>query len=394
VKILFVNQKCGFFGGVEQNVADTAVGLRAAGHRCVLAYGETTDIRSDDYAGIFDAHVACHELGEITDADSLREIVTREDPNIIYLHKVPDIRRLLPILHGRHTVMMVHDHDLCCPRRHKYSVWTGRVCHQPMGVACYLDAANIARGPHGVQWVSLREKAEVMRAHRVLDLLLVGSTFMRDELLCNGFAASQVRILAPQVQRHARAVSPVPHQGGILYVGQLIRGKGVDLLLEAFARHVPEGQLRIVGAGNAATRLHTQARNLGLQDRVQFLGWVNHDELDVLYQSAQVVVVPSRWPEPFGMVGLEAMSHARPIVAFAVGGITDWLHDGENGIAVPEQDIAAFGNAIQRLLRDNTLSCRLGEQGYQRFRAEYTFTNYIQVLHDLFSALSASSSTL
>ncbi len=389
MNILFVSRVCGFHGGVEQNVADTAAGLRTAGHRCVLACGEISSISPETYAGVFDSHSACRELGA-ADAEPFSDIVAREAPDVVYLHKVPALRPLLPSLHGRRSVMMVHDHDLCCPRRHKYYAWTGRVCHRPMGSICYWDAASVARGPSGLRWVSLRQKTEEMRAHRELDILLVGSTFMRDELVCNGFSQSQVRVLAPQVQLNAPHPTRIPERGDVLYVGQLIRGKGVDLLLEAIAGHTPEGKLRIVGTGNAEARLRAQSRKLGLQDRVQFVGWVDHVNLDTLYQSAQVVVVPSRWPEPFGMVGLEAMSHARPIVGFAVGGITDWLHDGDNGLSAPEQNTPALGRAIHRLMQDHALAVRLGEQGYRRYRDEYSFSRYVGNLEELFGLLCSS----
>lgn len=391
MKILFVNRKCGFFGGVEQNVADTAAGLRQAGHRCTLAYGEMTEMSTEAYAGHFDAVTACHELGAVN-AEALAAIMAREMPDVVYLHKVPQLAPLLPALRECPTMMMVHDHDLCCPRRHKYYAWTGRVCHRPMGLACYADAAFLARGPRGWRLVSLREKAGELRAYRGLALLLVASAFMRDELLGNGFTDTQVRVLAPQVRRQAAEPTPVPPGADVLYVGQLIRGKGVDLLLEAMARHVPAARLRIVGAGNAEARLRAQVQALDLQERVQFLGWVDHARLETLYRAARVVVVPSRWPEPFGMVGVEAMSYARPLVAFAVGGIPDWLHDGENGIAVPEQNVAALGQAIQRLVQDDALAGQLGAQGYLMYTAEYNFTHYIHSLAQQFTALARESS--
>jgi len=87
------------------------------------------------------------------------------------------------------------------------------------------------------------------------------------------------------------------------------------------------------------------------------------------------------------MVGLEAMSHARPLVAFAVGGIPDWLRDGENGLAAPEQNVAALGKAIQRMLRDDTLASLLGAQGYHIYMTEYNFAQYIRTLEAQFTAL-------
>ena len=69
------------------------------------------------------------------------------------------------------------------------------------------------------------------------------------------------------------------------------------------------------------------ASKLKISDRVVFTGRVDHEKLESYYAAARLVVVPSRWPEPFGMVGIEAMARGRPVVAFDTGGIGDWLED-------------------------------------------------------------------
>jgi glycosyltransferase involved in cell wall biosynthesis len=93
-----------------------------------------------------------------------------------------------------------------------------------------------------------------------------------------------------------------------------------------------------------------------------------------------VVVVPSRWPEPFGMIGLEAMRHGRPVVAFGVGGISDWLHHNHTGILVPEQDIEAMAQGIEQILLRDEFATRLGSNAYDRFVNHYAFDDYISRL--------------
>ena len=73
-----------------------------------------------------------------------------------------------------------------------------------------------------------------------------------------------------------------------------------------------------------------------------------------------MLVVPSRWPEPFGMVGIEAMARGRPVVAFANGGIPDWLDDGNTGFLVPAADITRMTSSIQALIDDVSLAARMG----------------------------------
>ncbi len=275
---------------------------------------------------------------------------------------------------------MVHDHDLCCPRRHKYYLLNGRVCHHKAGWRCYLDGAFLARTPTGVTWVSIGRKLKDMHRHRRLDALLVGSRFMKRELVQNGFPEEKVHIVPPVVRLEHLRPSPLPDEPRLLYVGQLIRGKGVDLLLRALTHVRCPFTATIVGTGNAEPHLRALCHRLGLDERVRFQGWVDHDDLDRFYREAKVVAVPSRWPEPFGLIGLEAMHHGRPVVAFAVGGIPDWLVHDVTGLLVPEQDVVTFGKAVERLLTHTDMAASYGRAARERVQKHYSFERYLDRL--------------
>ena len=91
-----------------------------------------------------------------------------------------------------------------------------------------------------------------------------------------------------------------------------------------------------------------------------FPGWVGPAERDRLLRESAVLVMPSRWPEPFGLVGLEAAAFGTPSVAFDTGGIRDWLTNDENGRLIdPASDTDGLGDAIAEILRDPALHCRL-----------------------------------
>jgi glycosyltransferase involved in cell wall biosynthesis len=391
MRILFANEKRGAFGGVEQNVLDTARGLRSRGHRCTLAYAESTGKNEAAWDEAFEASTPCNELfaGGASEAGrSLSEIGDGAD--VVYMHKVPSAAPFLDWVNRLNTVSlprlvrMVHDHDLCCPRRHKYFAHNGRICHQAAGWRCWLDLAFLEKsdGPLKVGFSPIGPKINEMRRNATLDALLVGSTFMREELLLNGFPDSRVHRVPPIVRPIDGEPTPPSSERSVLYVGQLIRGKGVDLFLEAFATLPNDVNATIVGTGNASEALQAQAAELGISDRVNFAGWVANEALDPLYRAARVVVVPSRWPEPFGMVGLEAMQRARPVVAFAVGGIPDWLEDGETGFLADEQDVETFASSIEKLLVDPDLAERMGRAGWQRARDDYSFESFLDAIEE------------
>ena len=220
-----------------------------------------------------------------------------------------------------------------------------------------------------------------MRANFELDALIVASEYMKEELLTNGCAPQRVHLLAPVVKLSLGCdPTPVPSSTQIVYVGQLLRGKGVDLLLEALSKVSVPFEATLIGAGNAEESLKAKADALGLAERVRFLGWTPNEELDAYYNAARIVVVPSRWPEPFGMVGLEAMMHGRPVVAFSVRGIPDWLENEVTGILVPEQDTTAFAAALDRLLTDHELATSMGQAAFDRVGTAFGFGPYMETL--------------
>lgn len=214
---------------------------------------------------------------------------------------------------------------------------------------------------------------------------------MAEELERNGFGAEQLAVLPPVLPsagsqpgsavpaRPSAAESPsTPPK--LLYVGQHIRGKGIDLMLRALARVERPWTLELLGEGNARSKLEALATTLGIQDRVHFRGWVDHDQLEDSYLSARALIVPSRWAEPFGMIGLEAMQRGRPVIAFAVGGIPDWCEHERTGLLVPEGDVAALALAVTRLLDDPALAKRLGDTARGRVAERFSFESYLDAL--------------
>jgi glycosyltransferase involved in cell wall biosynthesis len=391
VRILFVNEKLGWFGGVEQNISDTVEGLNLRGVECFLAWGEQTAREPERYRSLFRDTAPCREVGA-TKGEALADLADRLEADVVYLHKIPRVplpnewRRRLPV------VRMVHDHDLCCPRRHKYFVHNAHVCHHPAGWRCWLDLAWLDRdraAPLGFSVKALAPHRRERERNQTLDLCLVGSQFMHAELVMNGFAPSQVKILPPVVRRLPRDPKPVGDDPHIVFVGQLIRGKGVDLLIDALARIQVPWRATIVGEGNARPALEAQAQGAGLGERIRFAGWVANTAIDEYNASARVLAVPARWPEPFGMIGLEAMHHARPIVAFGTGGIPDWLEDGRNGFLVAERDCDGFALALTRLLADRQLAEKLGLEGWRRVRDEFSFEAYLDRLQELLKKVAA-----
>jgi glycosyltransferase involved in cell wall biosynthesis len=184
-------------------------------------------------------------------------------------------------------------------------------------------------------------------------LVIAASTALAESARALG--ARDVRVIPSGVDlpEEVGAAADPPH---VLYAGRLSAEKGVLELVEA-----AEG-LELVVAGDGPLR----ARVPGA------LGFVPHDELQGLYRRAAVVACPSR-REGFGVACLEAMAHARPVVATNVGGLRDLVVDGETGLVVPPRDPAALRAALRRLLSDDELRQRLGAAGRGRARDRFSW---------------------
>jgi glycosyltransferase involved in cell wall biosynthesis len=162
---------------------------------------------------------------------------------------------------------------------------------------------------------------------------------------------------------------PAPYDGGerrLLCVGRLIPIKGHIVLLRAFAeakRAVPDLELDVAGRGPLEPALRALAQELGIAGSVRFLGHVS--PIQGAIERSQVVVVPSMG-EGFGMVALEAMERARPVIAASIGGLGELVRDGETGLLVPPGESGPLRDAIVRLAGDPELASRMGEAGRRR----------------------------
>jgi glycogen synthase len=164
----------------------------------------------------------------------------------------------------------------------------------------------------------------------------------------------------------APALAPAPRpirEPRVLGFGRLVNDKGFDLAVQAFAMVVqrfPRARLVLVGEGDARPELERLAAASGLAGVVDFVGGVPPEDVPAVINAASLVVVPSRWDEPFGLVALEAALMARPVVAARVGGLVEVVEHGETGVVVDRDDHQALADAMLALLADPDAADRMG----------------------------------
>ncbi len=178
----------------------------------------------------------------------------------------------------------------------------------------------------------------------------------------------------------------------VLLVGRMSsaeRHKGHDELLEAWSAvrtRVPSAQLVVAGQGDDVGRYHAKARDLGIDRHVLFTGRVSEATLHALYETSAAYAMPAR-AEGFGLVYLEAMSHRLPVVASTADAAPEIVLDGETGFLIAPDDRGALVDRLVTLLEDEPLRRRMGEAGYARWRAQFSYARFQDRLREILRPL-------
>jgi glycosyltransferase involved in cell wall biosynthesis len=177
------------------------------------------------------------------------------------------------------------------------------------------------------------------------------------------------------------AISPLPQGTRILSVGRLLRSeqqKGFDTVIRALpsiAARVADVQYIIIGSGTDLERHKQLAREVGVSERVHFLGTVDEETLRHCYKSCDIFVMPSA-QEGFGFVYLEAMQFAKVVVAARSGGAPEVVEDQVTGRLVEYGNEDELAQALTELCLDPEKRTRLGSAGYQRLQERFTFAHF------------------
>jgi glycosyltransferase involved in cell wall biosynthesis len=229
----------------------------------------------------------------------------------------------------------------------------------------YLPLKKAPRLPvRLVKRLLLRCYRKVLCVSRFVQDCLASLRTWRNLVTCLHFINTDRFRPDPAVRRELRARLDLEGRFVVLFVGQLIDEKGVDLLLEAM-RELPENVvLWVAGDGARGDRYREQCQEWGLAERVRFLGLVSR--VQPYMQAADCLACPSDWAEAAGLVTLEAQACGLPVVASRIGGLPEYVCDQETGLLFPPRDRPALVHCLRRL-RDEPALCRaLGEQARER----------------------------
>jgi glycosyltransferase involved in cell wall biosynthesis len=256
-------------------------------------------------------------------------------PEVVHVHNVVNPSVLDWAARRPNGLLTVQDHRFFCPTRGKWTL-EGKVCRRPMTreacAPCFEDDAYFR------EILALTERRLAAARHLPITVL---SRYMRKELVAAGIAPQRVHIVSPFVY----GLDPGATASGppcVLFVGRLAEAKGVREAVEAWRRSGVELPLVLTGTGPLRGELAAQAARRE-EPALELLGWVERDRLSGLYRRARALLLTSRWQEPFGIVGLEALAFGVPVVAWESGGVAEW-HPGLG--LVPWGDVEGLASAL------------------------------------------------
>ncbi len=414
MRIAVVNWSRRRAGGVETYLGGVIPELLAAGHE--VAFWHEVDAPANRERIALPAEVVSWSVEELGAAGAL-EALRRWQPDLIYAHGMLNPALEALTLRVAPSVFFAHSYyGTCISGAKTFSRPVVTPCQRRFGWQCFLHYyPNRCGGLSPLTMLKeYRRQASRLELLHDYSAIVTHSSYIQSELIKHGLAASSAYKFpyyvhgshvmlaedaedAPsEAETSVADGSPARRDGRareLLFVGRMDVLKGGGVLLDALPLVAVElkqpMRLRMVGDGPARRTWEQRAARVQNEHaaslRVEFTGWVDGSQVETFLRECDLLVLPSLWPEPFGLVGPEAGLRGVPVAAFGVGGIPDWLADGVNGRIAPGDPPTAAGlaGAITDCLRDPARHTAMKRAAY-RMAQNYNMRNHLDALLDVF----------
>jgi len=382
MKILHVNMVLSG-GGLEQYLFQTFEELNKKDYKNIYLYGEDIGIDSSlPKAKTFFIQYVTHQHCKNLNAKlkMVQDILDKENPDLVLIHQVLNSYLIHLLTRQKPSIRFVHGFKLICPDGRKTLKTNGKICPFPLSYLCQARAYLFKCMPRNplIGLPLIHSCQRIVKIHQARSQIVVSSEFMKKILLYNGFQEKLINVIPLFTHLPDLETQSVSNNDSfILSLGRLAPEKGMDFLIRAFSAIKGTVRLVILGNGPAMEDLKILAKGLGISERVSFPGWVSHNEIEAFFRKCKLVVVPSISPESFGLVGIEAMSYQKPVVAFNSGGISEWLKDGKTGFMISPRNENELAEKVNFLLERPDVAKQMGKEG--RIIAEHRFAPEIHI---------------
>ena len=337
MRIVIANDGFGDVGGVQSYLDAIVPGLASRGHDISMLYLDEALSRGSSPIVEGLIRFSISRDGATKTIDALREW----RPAVCFSHNMRDLDVDHWLLSVAPVIKFMHGYfGTCISGQKMFGLPVARPCSRTFGPPCLaiyfprrcgqLNATTMVRD---YRWAT--DQRDLFNRYCAI---LVASEHMRREYIRNG--ADEQRVHVTPLFSHRQEASDGPVNGrarSVVFIGRMTTLKGGDQLVRAIADASSRlaSPIDLVMVGDGPQRAAWERLASRLRVRATFVGWKAGEERWEWLRGAGLLAVPSVWPEPFGLVGLEAAALGVPAIAFDVGGICEWLTHGENGHLVP-----------------------------------------------------------
>lgn len=364
--------------------------LEEYGHRVLRL-----TLHNDEVEGMSRVRLAGRTLWSRAAYADVQRIVESEGVDVVHVHNTLPLASP-SVFHAAHaggaaTVHTLHNYRLVCPGN--LLLRDGAICHDCVGKT--FAAPGVRHGCYRGSRVETAAVATTTAVHRALgtwdravDRYIALSGFARDLFCAGGLPAERI-----VVKHNAPEADPAPGPGGpsVLFAGRLAQGKGISLLLEAWASDPTLPGLRIAGDGELAGQVRRAAES---DERIEWLGWVGGEDLLTVMATSAALLAPSIWYEGWPLVAVEAMGVGTPVIATGHGAFPEMITHGETGLLIPRGDATALATAVRNLTTDperlSAMRIRTAAAFGERFSREVNYHQLRAIYADAISQFAAA----
>ncbi len=390
MKVLQITRDYLSNGGIGRYVQDLSSAMSETGDTVTVVCASAP---SDGRLGVY-VVPHCDEFdhsGRRATRAAVLDLASTFAPDLVLLHAMDDYGLELELRRRFRVARFVHNH-IYCPSGADHDLASLRPCERRQGAACASGYATRRCWSVRKPWTAAafqRRASAAIQNLRTAPLVFTASRYVRERIIRQGVDGDRVYVapyFAPACEAFTSHSAAASDGATLLFVGRIVPEKGLAHLLRAMRRMNAPARLVVNGDGPGRPAMEALARELGLGARAEFVGWTGPGGLRDSYTGAGVVVVPSVWPEPFGLVGIEAMAYGKPVVAYRGGAIPEWLDDGSTGYAVATGDVDELARRLDELLANPGLRARMGCAARHRVARDYSREGHLATVREAVAA--------
>jgi glycosyltransferase involved in cell wall biosynthesis len=368
MKILIINDYGYVVGGADVHIFQAIKILKERGYdiRLFTTYS-AKNIKLVNYTSIGYKNKLIYDIFNplyyfnIFSYFKLKQVIREFKPDILHFHNI--LYELSPSVYkfskNIPSLIKVPDYYLVCP---KVSMMTkqNKICDKYFSYYCFKFKC-ISRKSNFIRFIFESVRMRFIRKYiKNIKVITTPSDFMKN--VVSRLYKNKIVTLNNFVEmQKTRKYNP---EGDILYVGRLVKTKGIQNLIEAYSKinSIGKRKLIIIGEGNSKQNLKQLSVLLKLDKKVIFMG--KKTNLKKYYSRASLVVVPSIWPEPFGIVIIEAMSYGIPVIGSNIGGIPEIINNNKTGYLVKPNDVDDLKNKIELFFSNQNRMIHMSQKSF------------------------------